>query len=61
MSWQIVYARHAQKDAQKLAASAVAVSHHCADDMIHAYLLLESLVPEACDRAYAQMAAFVAA
>lgn len=47
--------------AQSLAASAVAVSHYCAEDMIHAYLLLESLVPDACDRAYAQMAAFLAA
>lgn len=45
--------------ARKLAAAGVAVDYHCAADQIHAYLLLEALVPDACADAYRRMAGFV--
>ena len=47
--------------AQRLAAAGVGVDYVCAADMIHAFLMLDKLVPEACEAAYAHMARFVAA
>ena len=45
--------------ARQLAAAGVAVDYHCAADQIHAYMLLEALVPEACAAAYQRIAGFV--
>ncbi|WP_246211236.1 alpha/beta hydrolase [Vogesella oryzae] len=45
--------------AQKLAAAGVAVEYHCEPAQIHAFLLLEALVPEVCAASYRRIAAFV--
>jgi acetyl esterase/lipase len=45
--------------AAKLRRNGVAVEHLHLDDMIHAFLNLESLVPESCRRVYAAMAQFL--
>lgn len=44
---------------QKLQESGVVVQHLHFDDMIHAFLNLENLVPESCRRVYAAMAEFL--
>ncbi|MEQ6289408.1 alpha/beta hydrolase fold domain-containing protein [Vogesella sp. GCM10023246] len=45
--------------AHKLAAVGVAVTYHCEEAQIHAFLLLEALVPEVCAANYQRMAAFL--